>query len=377
MTNVSNPPAKILHVIPNLGVGGAEKMLLAVCSGVGEPKFEHKVVSLKSGGGTADEMRKKNIGVQILNSADGFWEGALDLPRVYRELKKIMLEFSPRIVHTWLTRGNVIGRLAAKNAGVPIVVSSLRVMESEKKYHLWSERLTHRWSQIVTVNCTALREFAVEKIGIPWEKIVLIPNGIDLPDIETASISKSAEHFVVGTIGRLHRQKGIDVFLRSAKIVHEKFPQCRFWIAGEGPEKETLESLTRQLHLESSVKFLGLARSSEVMPRLDLFVLASRWEGMPNVILEAMALRKPVVATSVGGATDLIEQERQGLLVTPENAEALAASVIKLIENESLRRRLADAAYRKAKENFSLDRMIAAYENFYESLLSKYSVHSV
>lgn len=347
-------------------------MLLELCRGLDRRFFQNLVVALKSGDESIKELEKIPVTVKVLNSGNNFWSGAADVPRIYSELKRILADFSPDIVHTWLTRANVIGRLAAKSSGISKVVSGLRVMETEKRYHLWAEFLTHRWSKVVTVNCTALEKFAVQKIGIPKEKIVLIFNGIEVPQRDFQPERKQnhgKDEFVIGTMGRLHRQKGMDIFLNAAKMALAQVPGCRFLIAGEGPEKEALQSLARKLNIQSKLEFSGWARNPyEFISMLDIFVLASRWEGMPNVILEAMALSKPILATRVGGITDLIEDGQEGLLIEAESVTACAAGMLRLIQDPSLRQKLGQLAQKKAIEKFSLQRMVSSYQALYESL---------
>jgi glycosyltransferase involved in cell wall biosynthesis len=365
---------KILHIIPNLGVGGTEKILRDLCFGLGPARFVNAVVSLKSGGPGGDALRPLTGGVRILESPDSLLRGFLDMPRLYFRLKKIIQEMSPDIVHTWLARANFIGRAAARNSGAR-VVSSLRVMESEKTYHLWAERLTQKWSDVVTVNCLPLKDFAVRRIGIPEQKIRVIFNGIEIPPpapFRRRDKGGGNGAVLFGAMGRLHKQKGMDVFLRASRLVSDKLPRCAFHIAGEGPEKKALQDLARSLGIEKEVVFHGLVeKTGEFFEAIDVFVLASRWEGMPNVILEAMASMKPVISSAVGGVTDLIKDRSQGLLVASEDPESLARAMTALAEDPGLGQNLAEAAYRKVADEFSLKKMVASYVSLYESLLQR------
>lgn len=367
---------KILHIIPNLGIGGTEKILLELCRALEGADYQNRVVCLKSGSETMEELRKIPVLVTALNSADSFLGGVAEFPKLLFRLKKIISDFSPHIVHTWLTRANVIGRMAAKGAGVPVVISGLRVMEDEKKYHLWAEFLTHRLSDVVTVNCTALKEFAIQSIGIPGNKIALIPNGIDIDKKKIDSLQLEVlrekwarkDEFIIGTMGRLHKQKGMDIFIKAARSVIERFPKTRFLIAGDGPEKVNLRSLVARMDLQSNVTFCGwITPNSEFLSILDLFVLASRWEGMPNVILESMLMEIPIVATTVGGTPDLIENRKEGLLIHPGDVKECADGMIAYMVDAELRKKTAQAAYRKVTEEFSLKKMIDGYRALYES----------
>lgn len=365
---------KILHVLPSLGIGGTEKILLKLCQSLGAPNFQHQVVALKSGGVTADALRHANVEVTILHSADGFVRGFLDLPRLWCELRSIIKKEQPNIVHTWLSRANVVGRLSSCGLNVP-VVSSLRVIETQKKYHLWMERWTQRFCKFVTVNSSSLKQFAIQRIGISSEKIIFIPNGIDAPPVYDAKMAQAfrarwagSAQFVIGTIGRLHSQKGIDTFVGAAQMVLKEIPNCHFLIIGDGPEQSALQDLIELLGLEKKVLLCGWAKNPmEVMAALDIFALCSRWEGMPNTILEAMALRKPIVSSAFNGIDDLISADEQGLVFPIGNVQLCAAAMLKILKNSELAQRLGENAYEKVTRQFSQAKMIRSYEKLYES----------
>ena len=362
---------RILHIIPSLGVGGTEKILLEICRGLDRSRFEHEVLSLKSGGQAAEALTSEGIPVSPLDSPDGFWPGLLDLPRLFFDLSRRIRDRRPDVVHTWLTRANLIGRLAARLVGSRHVVSSLRVMEKEKIYHLWAERFTHFLCEAVTVNCTALRDFAARELSIPPEKIRLIFNGIRPVEREPSYHRRGAEgSFAVGTMGRLHKQKGIDIFLEAMPSVLEKYSKCTFEIAGDGPEKKNLAALSEKLGIQDRVRFAGTVPSIQFLSGLDVFVLASRWEGMPNVVLEAMALGKPVAAAAVGGVTDLIENGIDGLIFAPGSPSSCATEILRLLESGPLRRNLGDSAKKIVSEKFTMAAMLTAHASLYESIVS-------
>ncbi len=359
---------RILHIIPSLGVGGTEKILLELCRGLDRNQFQCEVVALKDGGETIQRLRDAGIPVETLGTPSSIVSGLLDLPRLYLALRKKIQEKNPDIVHTWLTRANTLGRLAAKCAGAKHVISSLRVMEMEKYFHILAEKMTSPLCEVVTVNSTPLKNFALQEIGLPENKVKLIFNGITASS-EPPKTARNVPDLVVGTMGRLHKQKGFDVFLRAVAQISPKYSRIKFLIAGAGPEENNLKTLAHDLHL-SSVEFAGLAPSEKFLKSLDLFVLPSRWEGMPNVVMEAMNLGVPVACTAVGGAMDLIESGKEGILFEPEIPSACAEAVMKLISDPELRTKCAQAAQNKIKEKFSLSTMIKEHENLYGQILS-------
>lgn len=363
---------RVLHLIPGLGVGGTEKILFEICRGLIPRGIEPQVLALKAGGQTEQELKRIGVPVETLDTPDSFLAGALDVPRLFFSLKEKIRKINPDILHTWLSRANVMGRLAAGSSGILPVISSLRVMEKEKRYHLWAERFTERFCRAVTVNSTPLKDFAVHTIGIPERKVKLILNGIGPMNMNMkrkASGNPGKEGPILGTMGRLHRQKGIDIFLRAVPMMQQKAPNAVFRIAGEGPEEKNLKALAKSLKLDR-VEFVGLADSPKFLSGLDAFVLASRWEGMPNVVMEAMAMGVPVACSSVGGALDLIDHGVDGLLFRPEDPAACANAALRLVRERDLTSKMTQAAKSKIESKFSLEQMIRQYEALYGQVFS-------
>ncbi len=363
-----------MHLIPSLGVGGTEKIVLELCRRLDKDQFFNHVVALKGGGPTQVELEKLGIKVTLLNWSNQFFPALFDFPRVYTGLKRQMHVYAPDIVHTWLTRANVPGRLAARSLGITAVISSLRVMEVEKKYHLWAESLTRRWCRLYTVNCSVLKDFAQSEIGLNSERVLYIPNGIEPQTMQAnadqvESIRRQWSHegeILIGALGRLHPQKGMDLFIKAAAQVLRQAPQCRFLIGGEGGQKESLKILAQSLGMNHKIGFCGLVRHSmDWIAALDIFALFSRWEGMPNAVMEAMLLKKPVVASLVGGNPDLIRQGIEGQLITSGDVPAFAQALLKYVREPNLAQTHGLSAYDRITKEFSMDRMVQSYQELY------------
>ena len=206
----------------------------------------------------------------------------------------------------------------------------------------------------------------------PNANIMVIPNGIDIEEFRPLSKGKNEENHIL-FVGRLDSyRKGVHFLLQALKKLNEEKLPCKLTIIGDGPYRPRLEKLARALNLRNT-EFLGHI-PNERLPvyynQADMFVLPSCAEGMSNVILEAMACGLPVIATNVGGNPELVENEETGLLVPPENVEALHASFKKLLSDKKLRERMGSSGRKKVEEYFTWDRIAGEYLKLYESILS-------
>ena len=289
------------------------------------------------------------------------------------KLSKIIHKEKIDIVHSWLFQANIISRISARLAGVNRVISSVRVMEQEKKWQLSIERITSNLCKKIIVNSRALKNFLLEKNVADSEKIEVIYNGIEVSEnSDKRNIFKELglkeNEKIIGTVGRLHKQKGIEYFLESAKIILPSvgFP-LKFIIVGDGPERKKLESKARRLGIKNEVLFTGIREDAiNLISIMDIFVLPSLWEGTPNVVLEAMLWGKPVISTEVGGVPELIENQVDGILVKPGNPVALADAVLQALKNERESIQMGIRAKEKVKKYFSIEKMVEQTEKLYQ-----------
>lgn len=211
--------------------------------------------------------------------------------------------------------------------------------------------------------------------GVEDSRIRLIRNGVRMGPFregrrERACRATANAKVRLGLVGRLAPEKGIDVFLRAAAIVKQQRPQTEFDVAGDGPDREEMLQLIRELGLESCVRLLGRCGDMpEFYASLDLLVSSSRQEGLPIALLEGMASGLPVVATQVGAVPEIIVNEENGLLVAPDQPESLAAAMLRAIDDPLLRERLGEAGQQRVQRDFSAARMASDYLRFYEQAL--------
>jgi glycosyltransferase involved in cell wall biosynthesis len=205
-------------------------------------------------------------------------------------------------------------------------------------------------------------------------KSVVIHNGVDADKFSTGDdniefkikLKKENDTIIIGSIGRLHYQKGYEYLIEASVSILKNYPQAKFVLIGEGELRDSLEFSAKKKGVYNSFIFLGnQTEIPELLKQIDIFVLPSLWEGLPLVLLEAMASKKPIVATDVNGITEIIHSEEEGILVPSKNSAALSSAILRLLKNDELRERIASKGYIKVMNEFHLNKMIEKTESVY------------
>ena len=365
-------PIPIAFCITELDRGGAERAFTRLILGLDRQKWLPKVFCLGPHGYFADLLEAGDVPVECFGA-----RGLASFPRLIWRLTRSLRQFRPRLLQSFLFHGNIAGRLAARLAGVPVVISGIRVAERRSP---WYGRLDRWTNGLVDHNvCVSqgVADFAISETKLKPGKVSVIPNGVDFRLFHDAI---SADRSLLGlkpvdpvviTVGRLEPQKGGVHFLDAAAIVLKKVPNCQFLIVGDGPDRKSLESHAAALGIAASVTFTG-ARPDvpELLKASDVFVLASLWEGMPNALLEAMAAGLPVVATAVEGSSEIVTNDVNGLLVELRNGGDLAQALIRVLNSPSDCTRFSAAAQQTVQKDFTDDSVVAAYDKLYSRLLN-------
>jgi starch synthase (maltosyl-transferring) len=257
-------------------------------------------------------------------------------------------------------------------------VSGIRVAERRGKWYHCVERWTDRWVSKHVCVSQAVRDFTVQMTRISAEKMVVIPNGVDVERFANASpISRKSlpgcdnDSLIALFVGRLERQKGVFDLLTVAENLRQQIPHLKWMIAGEGPLKMEMEAQINKMNLQDRVHQLGRRTDiAELMQTADLFVFPSRWEGMPNVILEAMAARLPIITYDVEGIVELLTDQQTGLIIPGGDIPAMAKAVAILGQNRELRKSYAEKAFQKVNKHFRWEQTVLQYQQLYESLIS-------
>jgi glycosyltransferase involved in cell wall biosynthesis len=366
---------RLAFIITDCDFGGAEQVLSALCKGL-KGDFDIRVLTLKRKGHFAKLIEAEGIEVRSLGLGEKvgltyLFKLPIALFKTWLDLKK----FKPDIAQGILFQGNLFARLAGKTAGVPSVLCALHTFE-ESVFKNALENMTSSLARQYVVVSGALKNFLSQKCSIPPERITVIRNGIDLsilsPSQDDASVGKMLNRSgpVIGAIARLHREKGIDLLIRSFYHLAKNYPEATLMIIGDGPERQNLEKLCESLGPKKKIVFTGFQPDPHrYFCLFDIFALASRTEAMPITLMQAMAWGLPVVATRVGGVSELIEDGEEGLLVPAEDEFLLTRSMSLILKDGELGKMLGANAQARALREFSLDKMIRAYKDLYLGLV--------
>jgi glycosyltransferase involved in cell wall biosynthesis len=372
-------------------VGGAQKMVFQLAKGLERKGYQVTICTLYDRG--YREFFQRREGLEIVDLDMKRDDERFGPRRVARFLKGVWLLYRLLRIHridllqTYCYYANLIGSVTAHLAGVPVVVASQResLPHKGRAYHL-----VDRWvcnsalvDKVVAVS-EGTRRFCIEQEGMRSKKVITIRNGIDLADYDPymlppaereqlrAELGLQGAGRIVGTVASLQVKKGHSYLLEAIPLVLSEFPDAYFLLAGEGPEKGSLHAMTRRLRIEDRVRFLGVRHDvSRILALIDLFVLPSLWEGLPNAVLEAMAMQKPVVATMVDGNTEAVVAGETGLLVSPRDAIALADAIRELLRDSEMARNMGVAGRKRIEQEFGLSRIIGEYDMLYRRILGQ------
>ncbi len=362
---------RLLHVIATLTRSGAEKQLALLSAGLPRDEFDIHICALTRGGLLEEELRAAGIPVTIIGKQ---WKYD---PLAWWQLRRHIARLKPDLVQTWMFTANAYGRTAARSAGVKRIVASERCVDVWKAgIQLTIDRRLARRTDAIIANSRGVKEFYVQQ-GIPAEKLVVIENGIlpapasDLTHDQLCDeLSLPRDVHLIGAVGRLWHQKRIKDLIWATDLLKVIRDDVHLLVIGEGPLRESLEEFRDACQIGDKVHFLG-ARSDvmRMMPHFALLWLASDYEGLPNVVMEAMTAGVPVVATDIPGTRDLVTHGETGFLTSVGDRANLARYAHKLLEDPTLRMRLGEAGRERITRDFSVERMVAAHAELYRRLL--------
>jgi len=369
-------PVGLSFVITDLDVGGAERALVSLATRLDRRRWRPSVICLSGEGELAESLRSLDVPCRCL--AVNPWHPLFAVAR----LAWAMRAQQPALVQSFLFHANLAAKLAAPFAGCPWVVGGLRVAERRRNWHVSLDRLTYRLSAGSVCVSEGVWRFS-EMSGLPADRLLVIPNGIDpgpydrAVPIRRGELGIPEEAHLALFVGRLDPQKGLPDLIDAVEWVCVRSPEWHLAIVGDGPDRDWLstrlrsqDGISNHPSLAGRVHWLG--RRSDV-PRLlktaNILVLPSHWEGMPNVVLEAMAAGLSVVATRVEGTEDLVVDGQTGWLVPPSDPMALGRALLQAAQNPERCRTYGEAGRYRVEKFFTPDRVVEAYERVWAALL--------
>jgi glycosyltransferase involved in cell wall biosynthesis len=353
---------KILHIIPSLLPGGAEKMAVELAKFADREIFDVSVLCLRAGGFWEEELREARVPFMVI--------GSLKRPIIldFFKIVRFIRAAGPDIVHTHLFGADFYGRLAARLGGVKRIISTEQNLNWNEN---WLKKIAKHWTSKLAVRIVAasgaIKKYLIEQEGVEAEKIEVIYNGVEIDKFFNNNRNYETAAPLVGSIGRLSKQKGFDYLIKAMANITE----IKAVIGGEGEEKNTLANEINELGLERRVELAGLQKDAATfLNSLDIFVLPSRWEGFGIVILEAGLSGLPVLASRVDGILEIISDGEDGLLFDPGDVDALSAKLQKLLTEPAERARLGKKLQQKVIEKFDIRKIVKQYEELYKKIIS-------
>ncbi len=368
---------RVALTITELNVGGAERCLTSLALGLDAERFEPQVYSLGPrpvGAKAALVVRLEQAGIPIhfLNLS-----APRQFPAGLRQLKELFVAQAPDVVQTFLFHANVMGVWAARRARIPAVAMGIRVADPRRS-RLWLERLAARRADRIVCVSRAVADFVIKRGRFPAEKVVVIPNGLDpsiyenTPPTPLSELGVAPGRRILSAIGRLDRQKGLDWLLTMAPMLLERLPEHDLVLVGDGPERTSLEQLAQKLHLVGRVHFCGWrADIPSILAASEALLLPSRWEGMPNVVLEAMASSLPVVATRSEGVEELLGPAAELQTAFFGESEVFVTKAIRIATDRTLAKSLGGENANRLRSQFSQSAMIEEYERNFLALVKE------
>lgn len=371
---------RVLQVVDGFRMGGAENKLWELVEHLDPQKFESYVANVGPSGPLAD--RFKGIDVPVFDCSR---KHRFDMAPIFK-LRKIMRQHKIDVVQNTLFWADVVGSIAARLAGVPVVISWETVTHEGNPYHAQLQRrfgyqIAMKFTDCVAAVSHEIKRSLQSRRKLPPEMIEVIHYGVDLekfsPDdtkaVKREELGFSANDVAIVIVARLEKVKGHTYFIDSFSKIAAKYPQARAIFVGDGAERAHLEKQAQAAGLNGQLRFLGIRHDvPQILNAVDFFVLPSiAGEGLPNVVLEAMACCKPVVAADVGGTAEAVADGQNGFVFPPKDVDKLAAALEKLIADQKLLQDYSAKSRQIAETDFSLAREVNAFQKLYLKLLAE------
>lgn len=363
----------LAFVITELDFGGAERCLVRLASGLDRGRFSPTVYCLAPRPMAGQDRLVQQLEAAAVPVRFLGLRWAWQFPLALFRLRRCWSRRPPAVVQSFLFHANVVTALAPPRAARPAIVTGVRVADPSRgrqRIEAWSSR---RVDRVVCVS-RSVADYCARQAGFPENKLTVIPNGIDVQaypasrcPIPPGLVGPGRRMLLF--VGRLHPQKAVDWLLTLAPEMLAQLPDHDLVLVGQGPQQAELQQIATATGLENRIHFAGWrADIPQLLAACDLLLLPSRWEGMPNIVLEAMASGRPVAATRADGVRELLGDQAESQTADLGDRERFLANAIRLVRDPQRAQRIGQANRRRAATHFSQQAMIRAYEELYQQL---------
>ncbi len=364
----SSSPASVVLLLQDLLFGGTQRQTLELAKRLDRSRFAPQIWTMMAGSDFVETAKQYDVPVRVLSDTP-----AVKLSSI-KALRHALAETPPDILMPLTAVPNIWGRILGRLAKIPVVIGTCRGGGAIRRQH---ERFLARFAHHHICNTTALKTDLV-RLGRPSDAVTVIKNGIDCDYFTPAPEDLQPVRLVTLCLARFCEDKDHETLLRAFELVAAKHPAAELWLVGDGPMAQDVSKQVSRLKAKSRVRIYPA--SSDIRPFLQqssVLVLSSVREGMPNVILEAMASGLPVVATSVGGIPEIVSHKQTGLLVEPRQPQALAKALLELIIDDARRLAMGRAGRIAAQDQFSMDVMVKNHQDVFNQLLDSTLSHGM
>ena len=372
-------PLNVMLLASSLERGGAERQVVALANNLDREQFKVHVGSLSTHNPLAEDLRDLQHHLFVVPRAIKY-----DVSLIWR-MARLLRQLKIDVIHSFLFDAEIVGRLAGRLARVPAVICSNRCVHLERsRFKLWVARATGGLFDMMIANSHTGLEFERDQRDVPASKLCAIPNGVDVArfaprdaSVKRRELGIADGDLVVGMFAHFSSKKNHRMFIEAAKQVIEQVDSAVFLCVGagdgggHGPLIEAARDATRRHGIQDRVRFLGERTDVAALYNVcDIKVLASTYEGTPNVVLEAMASGLPVIATNVSDNARIVQDGQCGYIVPPDDSPALADRLVRLLQSESLRHQMGEAARARVIEEYSLGSLASRTGRIYQDVVA-------
>jgi L-malate glycosyltransferase len=368
---------RVLHLITSFEVGGTERQAVELLKRIDRRRFDLSLAALRFEGPLYQEV------ATIFPRVSQFPLTSFYNANAAKQLMRLrgwMIKERADVLHAHDFYAGLLGAAAARLARVRVIACQRHMRLSDRRVHEWGTRLTHRLAHRVLVNSEAIRDHLLAAGHVAPEKIVVVRNGLNAAALDNDGRAKRRAALLrelnldegaklIGLVARLQTVKGHRYFIEAASRIAAAEPKAHFLLVGDGALRREIEEQAARLGVNDRVHLLGDRNDAALVPAgFDVAVSASLSEGLPNAVMEAIAAGAPVVATAVGGTTELIIDGATGFLVPAADADALARRILDTLRNPELSARMAAHGRRRALSQFGMRRMVESVERLYDEI---------